>query len=203
MNLPNICTLSRIPMMFIIVGMLYVQWTGAATIAFVCFVLAGLTDFLDGYLARKLGLVSNFGILMDAVTDKVLMLGILIALVDLDRLSLGGRIPDPLPLFLVLLILGREFFITGLRLVAASKGVVVAADRGGKQKTVTQILAVGGLLLSDVFHIDLTVWLRADLSGIASGLNYLGMALFLLATLFTLSSGTRYFLRYSKVIFAA
>jgi len=190
-------------MMFVIVGMLYVQWTGAATIAFACFVLACVTDFLDGYLARKLGLVSNFGILMDAVTDKVLMLGVMIALVDLDRLSLGGRIPDPIPLFLVLLILGREFFITGLRLVAASKGIVVAADKGGKQKTVTQILAVGGLLLSDVFHADLDKWFSVDLSSVATGLNYLGMALFLLATLFTLSSGIRYFMRYSKVIFAA
>lgn len=190
-------------MMFIIVGLLYVHWEGAATITFVVFVLAGLTDFLDGYLARKLGLVSNFGILMDAVTDKVLMLGIMIALVDLDRLSLGGIVPNPVPLFLVLLILGREFFITGLRLVAASKGIVVSADKGGKQKTMTQILAVGALLLSDVVHDDLNQWLAADLADIALAFDYLGVALFVLATFLTLKSGLRYYMRYSKVIFAA
>lgn len=197
MNLPNICTLSRIPMMFVIVALLYVEWTGAATLAFVVFVLAGVTDFLDGHLARKFGQVSNFGILMDAVADKVLMLGTMIALVDRDRIPL----PDPLPVFLVLLILGREFLITGIRLVAATKGVVVSADRGGKQKTVTQILAVGALLLAEVARVDLAAWTSLNVGEVAHGLDYLGLGLFILAVVFTLSSGARYFRKYGPLVF--
>ncbi len=197
MNLPNICTLSRIPLMFIIVALLYTEWVGAATLTFVLFVIAGITDFLDGHLARKLGQVSNFGILMDAVTDKVLILGIMIALVDRDRIPL----PDPFPIFLVLLIMGREFLITGIRLVAASKGVVVSADRGGKQKTVTQILAVGAFFLADVAIVDLPRWTGLDWGWLAKVLNYGGLALFLLAVVFTLSSGARYFRKYGTVVF--
>jgi CDP-diacylglycerol--glycerol-3-phosphate 3-phosphatidyltransferase len=202
MNLPNICTLSRIPLMFIIVGMLYWERPGAATVTFLLYVLAGVTDILDGYLARKFSDVSNFGILMDAVTDKVLMLGIMIALVDLDRII--PFLPNhPLPTFLVLIILGREFLVTGIRLVAASKGVVVAADAGGKFKTLVQILAVGSLLLSPVFGADLSGWLEVDMKWAATGLDYIGLGLFVLATILTLTSGLRYFRRYSKTILAA
>lgn len=212
MNLPNVLTLSRIPMMFVIVVLLYVHapgmvmndwmresvlggrsWTGVATFNLLLFVAAGITDFLDGYLARKWKQVSNFGILMDAVTDKVLLLGIMMALVDLDRI----------PLVFVLLILGREFLITGMRLVAATKGIVVSADRGGKQKTVTQILAVGALLLSDAVHYDFGRSGSETLVAIWTWLNYFGIALFVLATLFTLSSGLRYFRKYGAVVFAS
>jgi CDP-diacylglycerol---glycerol-3-phosphate 3-phosphatidyltransferase len=205
MNLPNLCTLSRIPLMFLIVALLYVEWTGAATLTFVLYVLAGVTDFLDGYLARRMGKVSNFGILMDAVTDKVLLLGIMIALVHLNRVPLDlhyVRLPVFFPVFLVLLILGREFLITGIRLVAASKGVVVAADKGGKQKTVTQIIALGGFLLAEVVRADLEVWFESSLAWAARGLDYFGLAMFVMATLFTLSSGVRYFRRYSDTVFA-
>lgn len=206
MNTPNLLTLSRVPLMFLIVALLYVEGVGAATAAFVFYVVAGLTDFFDGHLARKRGLVSNFGILMDAVTDKVLLLGIMIVLVHLNRLPLDlgfVRLPVFIPAFLVLLIMGREFLITGMRLVAASKGVVVAADRGGKQKTVTQILAVGGFLLAQVVAVDVAAWLGRDLMGVARVLNYIGLALFVVATVFTLSSGARYFRRFRELVFAS
>jgi CDP-diacylglycerol--glycerol-3-phosphate 3-phosphatidyltransferase len=192
MNLPNLLTLSRIPLMFIIVGLLYMNWTGAATLAFVLFVVAGVTDWLDGMVARKQGLVSTFGILMDALTDKVLMLGLMIALVDLDKISI----------FLVLLILGREFMITGMRLVAATKGVVVSAERSGKQKTMTQILSIGAFLLADVVRTDLEVWLDLDLAALAQWGDWLGMGLFILATIITLTSGYNYFRKYGSLVFA-
>ena len=82
--------------MFVIVWLMRESFLGAASAAFVLFVVAGLTDWLDGYIARKRGIVSNFGILMDALTDKILMLGLMIALVDIGRVHI----------FLVLLILG-------------------------------------------------------------------------------------------------
>jgi len=198
MSLPNQLTLARVPLMFLIVALLYAQWRWSAAITFVLFVVAGITDFLDGYVARKRGQVSNFGILMDAVTDKVLLLGIMIALVDLGRIPL---LVEPLPVFLVLLIMGREFLITGVRLVAASKGVVVSADKGGKQKTVTQILAVGSLMLGSVVQRDVDPYVGWDLSGLTQFFEYAGLALFIVATVFTLSSGVRYLRRYGGLVF--
>ena len=124
MSLPNLLTLSRIPILFGVVGSLYLPFAGSSSLAFVLFIIGALTDWADGYYARKQGLVSNFGKLMDALTDKVFMVGLFISLLVI------GILPEwTLPL--LLLILSREFLITGLRLVAASEGVVLAAERSG------------------------------------------------------------------------
>ena len=83
MNLPNLITLSRIPTMFVIVWLMYCSWWGAATLAFWLFIASAIGDWLDGYLARKRNLVSNFGKYMDALSDKVLILGIMVTFVEL------------------------------------------------------------------------------------------------------------------------
>ena len=177
--------------MFVIVWLMRESFIGAASAAFVLFIVAGLTDWLDGYIARKRGIVSNFGILMDALTDKILMLGLMIGLVDIGRVHI----------FLVLLILGREFMITGMRLVAATKGVVVAAESSGKQKTMTQILAVGAFLLESVFRFDFGgeegIWMHQT----AEALNWLGLILFGLCVFMTLYSGVKYFRKYRQLVF--
>lgn len=191
MNLPNILTLSRIPLMFLIVWLMREDFMWAATGAFAMFVIAGLTDWLDGYVARKQGIVSNFGILMDALTDKVLMLGLMIALVDIGQVHI----------FLVLLILGREFMITGMRLVAATKGVVVSAESSGKQKTVTQILAVGAFLLEAVFRKDFGSEVDGWTTQTAEVLNWIGLILFGLCVFMTLYSGAKYFKKYGELVF--
>ena len=191
MNLPNILTLSRIPLMFLIVWVMREDFMWAATGAFVMFVIAGLTDWLDGYVARKQGIVSNFGILMDALTDKILMLGLMIALVDIGQVHI----------FLVLLILGREFMITGMRLVAATKGVVVSAESSGKQKTVTQILAVGAFLLEAVFRKDFGSGIDVWTVQTAEILNWIGLTLFGLCVFMTLYSGANYFKKYGELVF--
>ena len=92
MNLPNLITLSRIPLMFAIVGLMYGEWLGAASLAFWLFIACAVGDWLDGYLARKQGLVSAFGKLMDALTDKIMVIGLVIAFVD------RHEIPVPLAL---------------------------------------------------------------------------------------------------------
>ena len=122
MNLPNSITLSRIPLMFVIVGLMYCHGAGTATLAFLLFMAAAVGDWLDGYIARQRGLVTTFGKLMDALTDKIMVLGLVIAFVA--RMEI--------PVWLALITLCREFLVTGMRMVAASKGVIVAADRGGK-----------------------------------------------------------------------
>lgn len=195
MNLPNILTLSRIPMMFIIVWLMRESFTGAATAAFVLFVIAGITDWLDGYAARKMNLVSNFGILMDALTDKILVLGLMVALVDKGPEEGGIRI------FLFLLILCREFMITGLRLVAATKGVVMAAESAGKQKTVTQIIALGGFLLAVVVSVDCARWGMPYTAEAAFWIEWIGRAFFWLCTIMTLYSGAKYFKKYGDLVF--
>lgn len=192
MSLPNLLTLSRIPILFITVGVLYMSWPGAATLAFLLFWLAGLTDILDGYFARKQGLISNWGKLMDALTDKIFIVGMFIVLLA------KGLLP-PWTVVLILLIVSREFLITGLRLVAASNGTILAAEKAGKQKTVTQIISVGILLFVPVVENDLSVLTSLDLSRFMVYLSYAGIACFILATVLTINSGVRYIIKYWSI----
>lgn len=188
-NLPNLLTLSRIPILFGIVAFLYAPFTGASTVAFILFVIGALTDWADGYYARKQGLVSNFGKLMDALTDKVFMVGLFITLL------VAGKLPTwTLPL--LLLILSREFLITGLRLVAASSGIVLAAEKSGKHKTVSQIVAAILLLLAIAVRADFPELLP---SVVGESLHIGGVAFFCIATILTVSSGTQYMVKYWSI----
>ena len=140
-NIPNLLTFSRLPILFFIVALLCLQGGWTSTAAFIFFVIGALTDWADGYFARKMGMVSDFGKLMDALTDKVFVVGLFISLLVMKELGLWA-----LPL--LLLILSREFLVTGLRLVAASSGKVLAAEQSGKHKTVSQIVCLVLLLLT-------------------------------------------------------
>ena len=140
-HLPNILTLSRIPLLFIIVGLLCIDGFKSDLTAFILFVLAAASDWFDGYIARKVGAVSNFGKLMDALTDKIIMVGLFVAMLGLKCNAPAGTAETILPqfcVFFVIIIICREFLITGLRLVAASNGLVLAAERAGKLKTALQ-----------------------------------------------------------------
>lgn len=190
-NLPNILTLSRVPLMFAIVGLMYVDneltgWTGAATLAFWLFIAAAVTDWLDGAIARRQGIVSNFGKFMDALTDKILVIGIMVALVRHD--------PD-LPVTFVLLTIGREFMVSGMRMVVAAKGVVVAADGGGKIKTVSQMIAIGCLLAVPALENDLATWTGQPWHQLATWVHWIGIGGFVLGTFLAVWSGYRYLAR--------
>ena len=190
-NLPNLLTLSRVPLMFAIVGLMYLDqmtgdWTGAATLAFVLFIAAALTDWLDGAIARRRGIVSNFGKFMDALTDKILVIGIMVALVRHD---------EDLPITFVLLTIGREFMVSGMRMVVAAKGVVVAADSGGKMKTVSQMVAIGCLLAVPMLENDFTVWTDWPVHRLADWTHKAGIAGFVIGTFLAVWSGYRYLAR--------
>ena len=184
-NIPNLLSFSRLPILFIIVALLCIQVKWASTAAFVFFVIGALTDWADGYFARKMNLISDFGKLMDALTDKVFVVGLFITLLVRDELGLWA-----LPL--LLLILSREFLVTGLRLVAASSGKVLAAEQSGKHKTVSQIVCLVLLLLA--------ITIREDFSSapdfLLTGLHTSGQAFFVIATVLTLSSGIQYLIKY-------
>jgi len=193
-NLPNLLTLSRIPIIFGVVALLYLPMTGASTMAFILFVIGAITDWADGYVARKQGLVSNFGKLMDALTDKVFMVGLFITMVVL------GELPGLWSLFLLLLILSREFLITGLRLVAASSGIILAAEKSGKHKTVSQIVSAILLLLAIAIRKDFPT-LFPEIFGYSFNaiLHWAGVLFFVLAAVLTVSSGTVYMIKYWSV----
>lgn len=157
--------------------------------AFILFVIGALTDWADGYYARKQGLVSNFGKLMDALTDKVFIVGLFIAL-----LAFGVLPAWTLPL--LLLILSREFLITGLRLVAASSGIVLGAEKSGKHKTVSQIIAAIMLLLAIAVRKDFPHLLPPVVGDV---LHVGGLIFFVLATFLTVSSGTKYMIKYWSI----
>lgn len=191
MNLPNLITLSRIPMMFVIVGFMYGTWWGSATLAFGLFIASAIGDWLDGYLARKQNIVSNFGKFMDALTDKVLVLGIMVTLVEIHN--------SKFILVLVLLTICREFLISGMRMMAATKGVVVAAERGGKIKTVLQLLAVSFMLLLPALQHDWARYLPFNILAYEDPLYKIGVGIFVVATGLTVISGFSYALKYRRM----
>lgn len=137
MNLPNKLTLSRmvLTLAFLIVVFSHIAWY--ETIALVIFSIASLTDYFDGKIAREKKLITSFGILMDPLADKILVCSAFIAFVEFGWM----------PAWMVVIIVARELTITGLRLLAASKNVVMAAERYGKHKTISQIVAVIAILV--------------------------------------------------------
>ena len=145
MNLPNKITLFRVCMVpLFVVFLLYDAIPGNRYLAAAVFAVASLSDALDGYLARKHQLVTNFGKFMDPLADKLLVCSALICFAGLGLV----------PAWIIILIIGREFIISGFRLVAADSGVVIAASYWGKFKTVAQMVMC--LLL--ILHLDYPVW---------------------------------------------
>ena len=136
MNLPNKLTIARVIAVPFFIGAYYFSWY---LLAFIIFVAASLTDMLDGKIARKYNLVTNFGKLMDPLADKLLVMSALICLVEIG--DVAG--------WMVVVILGREFIITGMRQVAAAQGIVIAAGMTGKIKTVTQMIAIPMMILDN------------------------------------------------------
>ena len=139
MNLPNKLTILRVLLVPIFVVFMLTDLGGRYSnwIALVIFVAASLTDSLDGYLARKNNLVTNFGKFMDPLADKLLVCSALICLMAINRV----------PAWMVLIIIAREFIISGFRLVASDAGVVIAASYWGKFKTISQIVMIIALLI--------------------------------------------------------
>ncbi|MGF1448265.1 MAG: CDP-diacylglycerol--glycerol-3-phosphate 3-phosphatidyltransferase [Opitutales bacterium] len=185
----NILTLLRIPLLFLLAALLSTDAAWAGWLAVVVFAAAIVTDWLDGRLARAGGSVSDFGKVMDALVDKVLMTGLFAMLLIAGVLA-------PWATFLFLIILTREFLVTGLRILAANQGVMLAAEAGGKLKTAMQMAAAILLLIGNPLDGNWPQWRweSVQLFGLA------GHLCFGLATLLTLWSGTTYFLKYGRLL---
>ncbi len=144
-NLPNVLTLLRIATIPLLVWLLSYPDARTSVATFIVFALASLTDFFDGWIARRYGLVTALGKLLDPLADKLLVVTALVMLALMDR-SPG------IPGWLLVLIVGRELAVTGLRSIAAAEGIVLAADGLGKLKTVLQIIAVHALILHYTYY---------------------------------------------------
>ena len=198
LTLPNLLTFSRLPAMFAIVGLMNAEFQWAATIAFWLFIAAALTDWLDGKLARESNTVSTFGRFMDAIIDKVMVLGIMIAFVAGNGYFMGYKVGGML---LLLCILGREFMVSGLRMVAATQGTVVEADAGGKVKMFIQLNAIGWLLGARMFEQDFAHLFAGDARWQITGVHLLGLGFFVLSAVLTVTSGATYFRRHGHLVF--
>jgi len=175
-NLPNSLTLFRVACIPVLVFLLFFPHKAISFLAALVFGLASISDLLDGFLARRQQLVTTFGKFLDPLADKLIVSAALIMLIPLGRA----------PAWMVVVIVGRELAITGLRSMAVSEGKVISADELGKKKMVFQIVAILGLLLHyEYFGINL---------------HAVGMFFLWLAVVLTLWSGFNYFRRFWDVL---
>jgi CDP-diacylglycerol--glycerol-3-phosphate 3-phosphatidyltransferase len=171
-NVPNALTVVRILLVPVLVAVLLQATPNGSWIAAVVFALAAVTDTLDGYLARSRRSVTTFGKVMDPIADKLLVAAALISLVSLNRV-------EP---WVAMVIIAREFAVSGLRVAAGVQGVVIPASRLGKAKTITQVAAILALIAA---HDAGAVWVQV---------------LLYVAVVTTLASGADYFLNFRRRI---
>jgi CDP-diacylglycerol--glycerol-3-phosphate 3-phosphatidyltransferase len=175
-NLPNALTLLRIFMVPFLVVVLLTKFSGREFVGLAIFLVAAVTDFFDGWLARRRNQTTKMGALLDPIADKLLMSAAFISLVEMD--------PRHVPAWMVVIIIGREFAVSGLRSIAAQQGVTIAASPLGKGKMVSQVIAISLLILGyelGQFRVVGTVALWAVM-------------------LFALASGVDYFIKFTRAV---
>ena len=186
LNLPNILTMTRIAAIPLLAALLMSPSRSAGFWAAALFAAASITDWLDGYLARRMGIVTIFGKFLDPIADKLIVMAALIMILPFGHV----------PAWMVLVILGREIIITGLRGIASSEGIVIQASDLGKFKTIFQLVAIIGLLL----HYDYNWLFGIEHQLMHVNMHNVGMFFLWIATLLTVWSGMDYLARFIKII---
>lgn len=186
LNIPNILTLVRIALIPVLAVLLLSPSREAGFWAAAVFSIASVTDWLDGYLARRMGIVTIFGKFLDPIADKLMVMAALIMILPFNRV----------PAWMVLVILGREIIITGLRGIASSEGIVISASDLGKFKTIFQMVAIIGLLL----HYDYHWFFGIEHPYLVANMHNAGMFYLWIATIMTVWSGVDYLVKFMKVI---
>lgn len=195
MNLPNKLTISRIVMIPVFVLFFYLNFTAHFFVAFAVFVIASLTDLLDGMIARKYNMVTNFGKFLDPIADKILVLSALVIFLTVPDylVMLTGNTGLILMGCGVAIIIAREIIVSGLRMIASSSGKVIAADMFGKFKTVFQdaaiiIMLIGlGILELEVYDAGMIIY-------------EIGLACLVMAVILTIISGVNYIVKNRDVL---
>jgi len=186
-NAPNAITLARIGMIPVILVFTYYESRFNSFIAALLYALTSATDFLDGWLARRMGLVTVIGKFLDPLADKLVVISALVMLVHLGRVAA----------WVVVVIMAREFIVTGLRTIAATEGIVIAASQEGKYKTGLQLAGISFLLLHYSYPIDFLVF-SAELDANAAGTLLLYLSLF-----FSIWSAWNYFANFIRAVYRA
>lgn len=186
LNLPNLLTLGRIACIPLLVVLLLFEGRSSSFFAALIFSLAAITDWLDGYLARKWEVVTVLGKFLDPLADKLIVMAALIMLIP------HGRVPA----WAVFVLLAREMVITGLRSIASSEGIVIAASNLGKYKTILQMVAIIALLL----HYDYYWFFGVRHEWLHVSMQHVGLLYFYIALVMTLWSGLDYLVKFFRVI---
>ena len=184
-NLPNSLTLFRIFLVPFLVVVLLTKFTGREFVGLAIFLVAALTDFFDGWVARRRNQTTRLGALLDPIADKLLTSAAFISLVEMD--------PEHVPAWMVVVIIGREFAVSGLRTIAAQQGFTIAASPLGKGKMISQVIAISLLILG--FELDRV----GAFVGIA-GLRLSGTIALWGVVLFAIASGVDYFVKFTRAI---
>lgn len=184
-NLPNGITLARIGSIPVFLLFTWYESRTNSLVAALIFTVSGATDFLDGWLARRRGLVTVIGKFIDPLADKLVVVSALVMLVHLGRVAA----------WVVIVIMAREFIITGLRAVASSEGIVIAASQEGKYKTTLQIAAIAFLLLHYRYTVDFLV------GTVVVDANATGTLLLYLSLGFSLWSAVRYLVDFVRAVY--
>jgi len=185
LNLPNILTLARVAAIPVLVVLMLSDSRASGMWAASVFGLAAVTDFIDGWLARKWGIVTVLGKFLDPLADKLIVMAALIMLIPLGRV----------PAWAVFLILAREIVVTGLRSIASSEGIVIDASELGKYKTIYQMVAIPGLML----HYDFYWLFGLEWRIFQVNMHNFGIFFFYIALLLTLWSGFDYLRKFFRV----
>ena len=185
LNLPNILTLARIAAVPVVLVLLLSDTRASGVWAAAIFGIAAVTDFIDGWLARKWGVVTILGKFLDPLADKLLVMVALIMLIPLDRV----------PAWAVFLILAREMVVTGLRSIASSEGIVIDASELGKYKTIYQMVAIPGLML----HYDFNWFFGLEWGIFQVNMHNFGIFFCYIAFALTLYSGYDYLQKFFRV----
>jgi CDP-diacylglycerol--glycerol-3-phosphate 3-phosphatidyltransferase len=185
LNLPNLLTLARVAAVPIVVVLLLSDSRSSGMWAAAIFGMAAVTDFIDGWLARKWGIVTVLGKFLDPLADKLIVMAALIMLIPLGRV----------PAWAVFLILAREMVVTGLRSIASSEGIVIDASDLGKYKTIYQMVAIPGLML----HYDFYWLFGIEWSIFNVNMHNFGIFFFYIAFALTLWSGFDYLHKFFRV----
>ena len=185
LNLPNILTLARVAAVPVVLVLLLFDSRTAGIWAAAIFGIAAVTDFVDGWLARKWGIVTVLGKFLDPLADKLIVMVALIMLIPLDRV----------PAWAVFVILAREMIVTGLRSIASSEGIVIDASDLGKYKTIYQMVAIPGLML----HYDYNWFFGLEWGIFQVNMHNFGIFFFYIAFALTLWSGFEYLQKFFRV----
>ena len=189
MNLPNKLTLSRLILTAVFVVCFYIPWDNTVSLALIVFGIASITDYFDGQIARARGIVTNFGKLFDPLADKILIAAAFILLASDKNIPEASRMPA----WIAIVILAREFFVTGIRLIAVGQGVVLAAEKLGKHKMVWQILTVVYFMMRQASSEPIFGFMRPAFLANPDTEHIVASAVVYFTTLLTLVSGFSYF----------